>query len=261
MPHPRPRVSLPQYPTDPVDHVAHAQLEAVQQDEAGDLAVGLAVLDVPVLDDPFVRLDVGRPHDLFPVVGRIAPQAALWVGLNSGKERQTLRNSAGGERAVIRGGSIGGRKGWKSVRMLFNTAAEQSVPTCRVVPVSVVSPLFQDALGHPEEYTEVKLLYDFLRVIVSGRERGDGGSAPTGCQYSRNPSTITHLTSSPLYLCSWSTCSKCAFHFWYTASSMATSFCSFKWSCEMCSGGISPVRLTYIVKLDLSTSTATSWNV
>ena len=67
----------------------------------------------------------------------------------------------------------------------------------------------------------------------------------TGCQYRRKPSTMTHLTSSPFARDSSSMRSKLAFHFWKTESSIGISFCSFRWSCETCSGGITPVRLTY----------------
>ena len=123
--------------------------------------------------------------------------------------------------------------------------AEGRGPTCGVVPVSVVSPLLQDIVGDPEEDTIVKFFYNLLQFPPFRLSLGQNNVRLTGSQYNKNPSTKTHLISSPRSRCSCSTCLKCFVHFWNTESSMGMSFCSFRWSWDTCSGGITPVRLTY----------------
>ena len=41
------------------------------------------MLNVPILENTLVRIDIGRPDDVLPVIWRVPPQCALWIGLNS----------------------------------------------------------------------------------------------------------------------------------------------------------------------------------
>ncbi len=127
------------------------------------------MLDVSVLHYALVRLDIRRPHDLLPVVWRVAPQAALWIGLNSGHAERSIevRVSADGERADIGRGCEDTEREEERQDMVSSDAATAAkrVPTCGVVPMSLVSPLLQYLVGHPQEDAEVQFVHDLLLIM------------------------------------------------------------------------------------------------
>jgi hypothetical protein len=73
----------------------HALLEPVDEDKISNwTTIGFSViiggqlprfsiLNISILKDTDVSLHVSRPDDLLPIVRRISPERALWIGLNS----------------------------------------------------------------------------------------------------------------------------------------------------------------------------------
>ena len=118
-----------------------------------------------------------------------------------------------------------------------STQGSEANLTCCMVSVSFVPPLLEDIVRDAQKYADVQRIHHVLRRRNEAQNYRCGsrsGRAPrlTLCQYSKNPSTMTHTIFPPLFPCAscirLNTPAQCASR----ACSTGTSFCSFRWSCE-----------------------------